>query len=298
MEGAGIPELLQQVRRLRIVAGRKVSDLMAGGYHSVVKGRGMESEEVREYQPGDEIRDIDWNVTARSGAPFVKRFAEERELTVSFLVDVSASGVFGSQGRSKREILAEVVAVLMVTALRNQDKVGLSLFAGSVLRHLPPRKSRGAVLRCLRELLAARPVAEPGDPAAALDFLARVERRRGIVFLASDLLDATPESLLRSLRRARRRHEIVALQIVDPLEEALPAAGLLQVLDPETGRRAAADSASEAVRRAYEWRARERERTWKEVFARAGVDRLRLRAGEDTAAALTRFFEERRRRIR
>ncbi len=186
MTELSVAEIVAKVRRIRIAASRAVNDLFAGEYHSVFRGRGMEFDEVREYQPGDEVRTIDWNVTARAGQPFVKRFREERELTVVFVVDVSASGAFGTVRSSKLEMLIEVAALLMFSALKNHDKVGLLLFCDDTVKYLPPRKGTGNVLRFLRELVAARPIRKPADPVHALEFLGRVLRRRAVVFLLSD----------------------------------------------------------------------------------------------------------------
>jgi len=183
-----VASILKRVRQIQIVANRRVDDLLAGQYKSVFRGRGMEFDEVREYQPGDDVRSIDWNVTARAGAPFVKRFVEERELTVMFLVDVSASGAFGSTWRSKLETLVELAAMLMFSALKNNDKVGLVTFCDEVIDYFPPRKGKSNVLHLIRELVAVEPVARPTNIAAAVDYLNRVQRRRAVVFLLSDFL--------------------------------------------------------------------------------------------------------------
>ena len=289
-----VQEILKQVRRIQIVANRQVSDLMAGSYHSVFKGRGMEFEEVREYQPGDEIRTIDWNVTARTGEPFVKRFSEERELTVLFLVDVSASGMFGSVERSKLELATEVAALLMFTALKNNDKVGLILFADDVLRYLPPRKGKGAVLRCVRELVSAEPVPRETNLHAAVDFVAHVQKRRGIVFLISDFLAPLDP---RALAVAKHRHDLIAVSVADPREEVLPDVGFMTLSDPETGERYEIDTRSKAVRMQFEERAREREVHLATTLRRAGVDRLDVRTGKPYATDLMRFFRMRERRL-
>jgi uncharacterized protein (DUF58 family) len=183
-----VTEVLKEVRRIQIVANRQVNDLLAGEYLSVFKGRGMEFDSVREYVPGDEIRSIDWNVTARTGAPYVKKFCEERELTVLMAVDISASGAFGSLRLSKMDTAAEVAAVLMFSALKNHDKVGLVLFAEDVVKYIPPRKGRGNVLRLIRDLLSAEPIKAPTNISAALEFIGRVQRRKCVVFLMSDFL--------------------------------------------------------------------------------------------------------------
>ncbi len=290
-----VAEIVQKVRRIQIVASRAVDDLFAGEYHSVFRGRGMEFDEVREYQPGDEVRTIDWNVTARNGAPFVKRYREERELTVLFVVDVSASGVFGSKDRSKLELAVEVAALLMFSALKNNDKVGLILFAGDVLRYLPPRKGKASVLRLLRELVAARPVAGETRVDAALEFLTRVQRRKAVVFLVSDFLGDGWE---RPLRIARARHDVVAITVDDPRERALPDVGFVTLEDAETGERVEVDLSHRGLRTAFERRARERERRLEEALRRTGVDRLPVRTDEPYLKSLHRFFRMRERRMR
>ncbi|MFG0319154.1 MAG: DUF58 domain-containing protein [Planctomycetota bacterium JB042] len=290
-----VAEIVQKVRRIQIVASRAVDDLFAGEYHSVFRGRGMEFDEVREYQPGDEVRTIDWNVTARNGAPFVKRYREERELTVQFVVDVSASGVFGSTDRSKLELAVEVAALLMFSALKNNDKVGLIQFAGDVRRYLPPRKGKASVLRLLRELVAARPVAGETRLDRALEFLTRVQRRKAVVFLVSDFLGDGWE---RPLRIARARHDVVAITVDDPRERALPDAGFVTLEDAETGERVEVDLSHRGLRSAFERRAREREARLEEALRRTGVDRLPVRTDEPYLKSLHRFFRMRERRMR
>ena len=289
------PEILRQVRRIEIRARRAVQEALAGGYHSVFRGRGMEFEEVREYVPGDDIRAIDWNVTARMGHPFVKRFREERELTVLFLVDVSASGVFGSGARSKLERAIELTALLMLTALRNHDKVGLLLFAEDVVRFLPARKDRGGALRLLRELVAARPVRGATRVERALDYVNRVQKKRAVVFLISDFLDGDFSSLLAT---TGRRHDLVAVRIFDAREGALRDAGLVRLVDAESGATVEIDSASPRVRRWFGEQARARTVRLRAAFQRAGVDLLEIDADEDYEKSLLRFFRMRERRFR
>ena len=226
-----LEDVLKEVRRIQIVARRQVNDLLAGEYLSVFKGRGMEFDAVREYVPGDEIRSIDWNVTARTGTPFVKTFCEERELTVILAVDISASGSFGSFRLSKMETAVEVAAVLMFTALRNHDKVGLLFFTDDVVKYIPPRKGRANVLRLIRELLATEPVKAPTDISKALDFLGRVQRRRCVVFVMSDFLGP---DCSRALAIANQRHDCVAVTMGDPRESSLPDVGFLTLRDAET----------------------------------------------------------------
>ncbi|MCA1808027.1 MAG: DUF58 domain-containing protein, partial [Lentisphaerae bacterium] len=208
-------ELMKQVGRIRIHTKRLVDEYVSGAYHSVFKGRGMEFDEVREYVPGDDVRDIDWNVTARMGHPFVKRFCEERELTIIFLVDISGSMCFGSRRRSKAEVAAELTGLLALSAIKNQDKVGLVLFSDRIERYVPPRKGRTAAMRLVREVLAAEETRRPTDLAAALEFLSRVQKRRAVVFLISDFMAGDYE---RALRVAARRHDLIGCTVGDPLE--------------------------------------------------------------------------------
>lgn len=292
---ASVAEIVKKVRRIQIVASRAVDDLFAGEYHSVFRGRGMEFDEVREYQPGDEVRTIDWNVTARSGTPFVKRFREERELTVLFLVDVSASGVFGSKDRSKLELAVEVAALLMFSALKNNDKVGMLLFGDDVHKYLPPRKGKASVLRFLRELVAARPVAGETRIDRALEFLTRVQRRKAVVFLFSDFLGDGWE---RPLRIARARHDVVAITVRDPREEALPDVGFVTLEDAETGEVLLVDTRDARVRATFERRAAERDQRLDDELRRTGVDRLPIRTDEPYLKSLHRFFRMRERRMR
>lgn len=290
-----VADILQQVQRIQILANRTVNDLFAGAYHSVFRGRGMEFDEVREYQPGDDIRSIDWNVTARAGLPFIKRYREERELTVLLLVDVSASGAFGSVHRTKFEAVVEIAAVLMFAALKNNDKVGLILFCDTVVDYFPPRKSKGHVLHLIRELLSVGPVARETRIDAALEFLNRVQKRRAVVFLISDFL--APDAG-HALTVANRRHDLIAAIMSDPRESRLVAAGFVRLRDAETGELVELDSGSSAVRQAFEHRAGERRAALARVLQRAGVDALPLGTQEDSVRSLRRFFAMRERRQR
>ena len=293
MESAAVAELLKKVRRIEIVARRMVDDLFGGEYHSVFRGRGMEFDEVREYQPGDDVRTIDWNVTARSGTAFVKRYREERELTVLFLVDVSASQGFGSQQRSKLETAAEAAALLMVSALKNGDKVGMALFADQVVKYLPPRKGKSAVLRLLRELVAADLVERETRLDVALEFAHRVMRRRAVVFLLSDFLAPPPGS---ALQVVANKHDLVAIGLRDPREGEWPAAGFVRVVDPETGAGRELDVSSRAVR---DWLAAQRARVvgaHELALKKAGVDTLMLGTHEPCITSLQRFFRMREQR--
>ncbi|MBI2437877.1 MAG: DUF58 domain-containing protein, partial [Lentisphaerae bacterium] len=225
-------DLMKQVRRIKVVTAKLVDEHVSGEYHSVFKGRGMEFDEVREYVPGDDVRAIDWNVTARMGHPYVKRFCEERELTIVFLVDISGSMIFGSGLRSKAEVAAELTSLLALSAIKNQDKVGLILFSDRIERYIPPRKGRTAAMRLVREVLAAEETRRETDLRAALQFLNKVQKHRAVVFLISDFMTAGYEN---ELRVTARHHDLIACPIADPRELCLPDAGLLEVLNPETG---------------------------------------------------------------
>ena len=291
-----VASIVKRVRRVQIVANRTVDDLLAGQYKSVFRGRGMEFDEVREYQPGDDVRSIDWNVTARTGTPFIKRYCEERELTVMFLVDASASGVFGSQGRSKLDLVVEVAALLMFSALKNNDKVGLV----DVLRHgarlLPPReKGKGNVLRLIRQLVSVEPVARTTNLAVALEYLSRVQKRRAVVFLISDFL--APQAR-QAMALCGSRHDLVAVSVADPREQALPDVGFITLVDAETGQLVELDTHHPQVRALFASSAAQRSEELTRQLRKVGVDQLALRTDEDYLKALRRFFRMRERRFR
>jgi uncharacterized protein (DUF58 family) len=278
MEAASVAEVVRQVRRIEIVANRAVNDLFAGEYHSVFRGRGMEFDEVREYQPGDDIRSIDWNVTARAGAPFVKRWREERELTVLFAVDVSASGAFGSGREPRRVAIAKCAAMLMFSALKNHDKVGLFTFADAPRDFFPARKGKGAVLRLVRELLALDASSGATNLAAALDTLNKLQKRRCVVFLFSDFLPTDPPSGFteRTLASTASRHDLIAVRVLDRREREIGDHGLVAFEDLESGARVELDTGSARVRAWLRDRfARDALRV-QQVCRRAGVDLLPL----------------------
>jgi uncharacterized protein (DUF58 family) len=257
--------ILGRIRQLEIRTRRLVNDSMVGEYHSVFKGRGMDFDEVREYVPGDEVRTIDWNVTARAGRPFVKKFTEERELTILLLVDVSASGQFGSTAQSKREVAAELASALAFSAIRNSDKVGLLLYSDRIERYLAPKKGRRHVLRVVREILYHEPTGRGTDTVKALDVASHVLHRRAIVFLISDFkTPGDPErnrtDLRRAVRQTNRRHDLIAVRIEDPLERTLPDVGVIAIEDAETGEIVELDTANPAVRRRFKEATRERRR--------------------------------------
>jgi uncharacterized protein (DUF58 family) len=285
---------MRRVRRLEIRTRRLVDQSLAGSYHSMFRGRGMEFAEVREYSPGDDVRTIDWNVSARMGHPFVKKFTEERELTVMLVVDASGSAHFGTGRSTKVQLAAEVAALLAFSAIRNHDRVGLLLFTDDVERYLPPRKGREHALRVLREVLTAAPRRAGTRIVRALEFLQHVVRKRAVVFLLSDFQDAGYERLLRVVAR---KHDVVAIAVSDPREQTLPEVGLVAVEDPETGARGLLDAGSSAVRQAYAaFAARAREELRRGI-RRAGVDLLELSTGEPYEVPMVRFFRERARRV-
>ena len=281
-----VSAILRQVRRIEIVANRAVNDLFAGEYHSVFRGRGMEFDEVREYQPGDEIRTIDWNVTARAGAPFVKRFKEERELTVMFLVDVSASTAFGTGGEPRLTSIAKCAAMLMFSALKNHDKVGLATFADQMRDYFVPRKGKGAVLRLVRELLDPPPPSHGTNLAAALEFLNKVQKRRSVAFLFSDWLDpqlATP-AFQRTLAATAKRHDLIAVMLRDERERHFDGHGLATFEDLETGTRLELDTGSPKVRAWLEKRFLDDEQRVAATLRRSGVDLLSVALPRDPDA--------------
>jgi uncharacterized protein (DUF58 family) len=287
-------EVLKKVRRLEIRTRRLVDESLAGSYHSVFKGRGMEFAEVRSYQPGDDVRTIDWNVSAKMGDTFVKTFTEERELTVMLVVDASASGRFGTAASTKLETAAEIGALLAFSAIRNNDRVGLLLFTDRVERFVAPRKGREHGLRVLRELLAFETAGRGTDIRGALDVLRRVVTKRAVVFLISDFQDTGYD---RTLRVVNRKHDLVAIAISDPREETLPDVGLLALYDAETGEPVLVDTGSARVRRAFSDRARRAREGSRALLQRAGVDTLDVSTGTDYDGALVRFFRERARRV-
>jgi uncharacterized protein (DUF58 family) len=288
-------EVIRQIRRLQLKARRAVEDLLGGEYHSVFKGTGIAFEEVREYQPGDDIRTIDWNVTARMGHPFVKRFIEERELTVVLAVDGSGSQQFGTRAQQKREVAAELAAVLAFSAISNNDRVGLVQFTDRVERFLPPRKGVRHVLRLIRDVLFYQPEHRGTSLREGLDFLNRVLHRRTIIFLLSDFLDRRFES---SFKRTGRRHDLIAIRISDPREEELPAVGLLELEDPETGERRLLDTKSAAVRDAFRSAAEHRRTALRQLARQSRVDLIEVSTDGGHLDALIRFFRLRERRQR
>jgi len=283
-------DLLKKVRRIELRTSRLVDDVLAGGYHSAFKGRGMEFEEVRQYQIGDDVRTIDWNVSARFGETFVKLYREERELTVILLVDVSGSQHFGTHKQFKDELVAEICATLSISAIRNNDKVGLICFSDRIEAYIPPRKGTKHVLRVIRELLALEPEGSGTNVAGALEFLNKVQKKRSIVFLVSDLQDRNWQ---RPLQIANRRHDVVAVRTDDTAEHELPNVGLLRIVDPETNRAKVIDTSSKKVRQAWKQLASERTIAIEQTLRRCNVDEIHVQTGEPFTNVLRQFFRRR-----
>jgi len=286
-------DLARKIRYIQIRTRKTVNDILAGEYESVFKGRGMEFEEVRQYQPGDDVRTIDWNVTARTGDPYVKRFVEERELTVMFLVDLSASGAFGSIRQMKNEVAAELCALLAFSAIKNNDKVGLIVFTDEVEMFVPAKKGTSHVLRLIREVLYFKPRQTKTDIAGALDYLGRITKKRCVVFLISDFLATGYEKEMQVLGK---RHDLIAVSVTDPREVRLPKAGLIELEDAETGEIVLVDSDSASVRKEYEQMGRKRLASLNELFASRDVDHISVMTNRDYVRDIVRFFMERERR--
>ena len=315
----GVPrEVLRQVRLIELRTRGWVNTLFSGEYHSVFKGQGMEFAEVREYQPGDDVRNIDWNVTARMGHPYIKKHVEERELTVMLLVDLSGSEQFGTRGRLKAELAAELAAVLALSAIRNNDRVGLIIFTDHVEHVVPPGKGRRHVLRLIRDLLAFRPTGRGTDIASALDYVGRMVRHRAIVFVLSDFqisdvsvdADEAPgaqpagersptrfEAFSRTLKLLASRHDVAAVRMIDAAEEVIPPAGVLVLSDPETGEEVAIDTGREELRRSYHRRSTAEEQALRTLFRRQAVDEIEVRTDKSYVRPLLGFFRSRERKL-
>ncbi len=296
-------DIISRVRRIELRTSKLANDLMVGAYHSQFKGRGMDFEELREYVPGDDVRTIDWNVTARMRRPFVKLHREERELSVVLVLDISASGDFGSTERTKRELATEIAGTLAFSAMRNGDKVGLLLFTDEVELFLPPKKGRRHLLRVIREALAHRPRRRGTNIQSALAFLNHVIHRRSIVFLLTDFLHSfgtgaggKHRDIFQEIGRTNSRHDLVCVQLQDARERALPASGMLVVEDLETGEVVEVDSTRATVREAFAAGAAQMQEEMDRALLQSGVDLIRLGATDDYAAMLQHFFEHRRRR--
>ncbi len=296
-----VKELMAKVGKIRILTNKLIDDQLSGDYHSTFKGQGVEFDEVRPYVPGDDVRTIDWNVTAKTGLPYIKRFSEERELTILFMVDVSGSQGYGSVRRSKMELAAEVTALLALTAIRNQDKIGLILFSDEIVKYIPPRKGRDSVMRLVREVLAAEDSATGGtDIAAALKFLNSVQKRRAVVFLVSDFLlsSVKPQtsSFEQLLRATARHHDMVCVPVSDPAEQELPNVGLVELEDPETGELVLVDTSSAAVRRRFSATASEENEELKRFFLKTGIDTLTIATDRPYINEVRALFKRRARK--
>ncbi|MCS1407128.1 MAG: hypothetical protein M2R45_00285 [Verrucomicrobia subdivision 3 bacterium] len=310
-------EIIKKIRQIEIRTNRLVSESLAGHYHSVFKGQGMNFDEVREYQPGDDVRTIDWNVTARMNHPFIKKFVEERELTVMLLVDLSGSGLFGSGEQSKRELAAEIASILAFSAVKNNDKVGLLLFTDIVEKFIPPRKGRFHALRVIRDILFFEPSRRGTNLNTALEFLFRITNQRAIVVLISDFLgqteatrqeieahlrrrvvmsDGLRQASLTSLRQTKRKHDLVAVQITDPFEMSLPNIGKIVLKDAETGHVVEVDTGDAKKRAAFVTRQKKAHDELDRLLRSAGIDGIQLRTDQPYITALSRFFENREKR--
>ncbi|HEX8392219.1 MAG TPA: DUF58 domain-containing protein [Longimicrobium sp.] len=294
-----VAEIMRQVRRVDLRTRGLVASQFSGEYHSVFKGQGLEFVEVREYVPGDDVRTIDWNVSARAGTTFVKKYVEERELTVLLAVDLSGSQRFGTRGRFKSEMVAEVAATLAMSAVRNNDRVGLLVFTDRVEAFVPPRKGRRHVLRIIRDLLAFRPAGTGTDLALALRHAFRVMRGRSIIFLVSDFhLGGGEAAFDHALRSASVRHDVIPVVLGDPADAHIPDVGVLRLVDAETGDSVMVDTGVERVRRDFESATRDERASVRRTFRRLGLDEIELRTDQPISTAVLSFFRRRERRLR
>jgi uncharacterized protein (DUF58 family) len=287
-------EVLKKIRRIQITTSRMVTDVFAGQYQSVFKGKGMEFEEVREYLPGDEIRSIDWNVTARLGHPYVKKFVEERELTVMFLVDASMSTYFGTTKQLKSQVAAEICSLLSFSAIKSNDKVGLIIFTDKIEKFVPPRKGLQHVLRIIREVLYFKPQSKGTNIGQALEYLSKICKRKSVAFVISDFL---AQEFKRPLSIVSKRHDVVAVTITDPVEENLPAAGIMEFADAETGQVFLVDTSDKNVRKNFSEKSRSIFEERKKMFRSINVDHIDIRSGKPYLNELIKFFRMRERRM-
>jgi len=295
-------KILNKVRQVEIKTNRLVDDTLAGHYHSVFKGRGMNFDEVREYVPGDEVRTIDWNVTARTGQPFVKKFTEERELTILLIIDVSASGEFGSGEKSKRELMAELGSVIAFSAVRNNDKVGLILFTDEVELYIPPAKGKTHILRVIREILFFQPEGKKTDLTKALDFANKVTKRKAVTFLISDYcftgkFEQSLTNFRVKLQITNKRHDVIAVSINDIREYELPDVGIVIIEDAETGEQIELNTSKKKIRDEFASIAEDRRNNFRRAVRSSGVDLLELETGKNYLPALLGFFGSRKRRL-
>ena len=288
-------ELMKQVAKIKVITNRLVDQHLTGAYHSVFKGQGIEFDEVREYFPGDDVRSIDWNVTARMGHPYIKHFCEERELTVIFLVDISGSQCFGSAERSKAETAAEITCLLALSAIKNQDNIGLILFSDRIEKCIPPRKGRTAAMRLVREVLAAEETTRGTDIAGALRFLNKVQKRKAVIFLISDFLDSNYE---KEMRVASRRHDIICCPISDPREIDLPNVGLIEIEDAETGELVLVDTSSGALRQQFRDASNQERDQLLKMFRKNKIDHIELSTDRPYLNDVRQLFRRRQLRAR
>jgi uncharacterized protein (DUF58 family) len=287
-------DVIKKIRRIEIRTKKIVNDLFSGEYHSTFKGQGMEFEEVRLYEPGDDIRLIDWNVTARTGFPHIKKFREERELSVVIMVDASSSGQFGTKERFKNETAAELCALLAFSAIKNNDKVGLIIFTDVIEKFVPPRKGRGHVLRLIRDILYFKPKNAGTDIAGAIEYLNRVIRRKSVVFLISDYMSG---GFQKPLQIANRRHDVIAVKVTDPREASIENVGLIDFEDAETGEIVTIDTGSRDFRREFAARASEDAVNLKKGFQRINLDFINIRTDDSYIVPLINFFKMREKRM-
>ena len=283
-------ELMKQVGRIKMITSRLVDEHLSGEYHSVFRGQGIEFDEVREYVPGDDVRSIDWNVTARMGHPFIKRFSEERELTIMFLVDISGSQSFGSKDRSKAETSAEITCLLALSAIKNQDNVGLILFSDRIEKCIPPKKGKTAAMRLVREVLASEETCHGTDIAAALRFLNGVQKRKAVVFLISDFLDNDYE---KELRVTAKKHDVICCPVSDPKEMSLPNVGLIDIEDAETGELMLVDTASVSLREAFQKDADTQNAELLRTFRKSKVDHIAISTDRPFVEDVRKLFKQR-----
>jgi uncharacterized protein (DUF58 family) len=286
-------ELISQIRKIQIYTSRMVNTSFAGQYESVFKGRGIQFDEVREYTPGDDIRTIDWNVTARTGRPYIKRYVEEREMTIIFAVDLSASGQFGTVNKTKNELAAEFCAVLAFAATKNNDKTGLLIFTDGIDLYIPPKKGSSHVLRLIRELLYFQPKRKKTDIGSAMDYLGRVVRKRATIFLVSDFLET---DFSKSVSLINNRHDVIAVSVADRAEKSLPKAGLIEFVDAETGKTIIVDTSSRAFREQYEKKSHNRFEELKSTLRKINVDCINISTDKPYIQDLIGFFRMRQRR--
>ena len=284
-------EIIKKVRKIEIKARGLSSNIFAGQYHSAFKGRGMAFSEVREYQFGDDVRDIDWNVTARFHRPYVKVFEEERELTVMLLIDVSGSLDFGTQKQMKRDMVTEIAATIAFSAIQNNDKIGVVFFSDKIEKYIPPKKGRKHILYIIREMLDFQPKSKRTDVKQAVEFLSSVQKRRTTAFILSDFY--VRDNFLQSLQICNRKHDVVAIQVYDQRARELPDVGLMKVVDAETGFEQYVDTSSKALRQAYQRYWQNRQAQLQETFNKSNVDNVSIATSEDFVKALLMLFKQR-----